>query len=374
MSEMNPYKERFLKAVHYEMPDRTPFAGHDTIVGKIGDPSYEQGDNYLRPEWAMDQLIAGAKKLDPDFMPMYEYSAGANFLMPEGSRFLMPGRDCPRESGPQVVEHNYMTDPALYDFILENGWQAFQEKYVDIHKTAQDEEDMNRMIELSAAFAGKCAEAGLQQYDLYNSMYMINGGNYIINMLRGFANFLKDLRKRPDKVRKVVDMLNDIEVAMFRESIKEMPVEIVYPTIARTDNNALSHAMFEKMIWPEIERYDALAAEADAILMIHIDGDYTNDVDLFTRLRPKRTVLQFDGFTDIFAISDQLVKHEICVWGDIPPQMLTMGTPEEVYARCMKLKKHFGPGLILAAGCTFPPNTKIENLLAVKEASENMHF
>ena len=151
---------------------------------------------------------------------------------------------------------------------------------------------------------------------------------------RVFRNFLKDLRKRPDKVRKVVDLITDVE----------------------------------------IERYEKMAEEVDGILMIHIDGNYTDDMDLFARLRPKRTILQFDGFTDTFAIADEMVKHEICMWGDIPPQMLSMGTPEEVYNRCMELKKRYGPGLILSAGCSYPPNTKIENLLAMKEAAENMNF
>lgn len=376
MSNVNPYKERFMKAVHYEMPDRTPFTGNDTIVGKLGDPTYEQGDNYLRPEWAMDQLIKGAKKLDADLMPMFEYCGGMNYLMPDGTRYLMPGKECPRENGTQALENNYMTDPEQYDFIIENGWKAYQEKYIDVHKTEDDEKEMARFFELSDVFAQKCSDAGLEQYDVYSSMFMINGGNYVMSMLRGFSTFLKDLRKRPDKVMAAVNAYNDSEIENYRAMNAEMPApfEILLPNLCRTDNMTMRHDTFEKMIWPEIERYEALAAETDAILMIHVDGNYTNDIDLFTRLRPKRTVLQFDGFTDVFAIADELTKHEICVWGEIPPQMLSMGTPEEVYKRCMDLKKCMGPGIILSAGCSFPPNTKLENLLAMKEASMNMNF
>lgn len=31
-------------------------------------------------------------------------------------------------------------------------------------------------------------------------------------------------------------------------------------------------------------------------------------------------------------------------------------------------------GIILSAVCSFPPNTKLENLWAMKEAAQNMHF
>lgn len=371
---MNAYKKRIFQAIHCEMPDKTPLGLSDSVLAKFSDPSYVQGDNYTRPEWAMDRLIEGAKISGTDIVPSFEYPAGLNFLLMDGTRFLTPGKEVPAGNGTQAEEHNYMSDPSHYDFIIENGWMAYYEKYIMPGLHEDDEAEFGRYMELNELFAQKCADARLEQYDIYADSGMANCGTYMLSMLRGYSNFLKDLRKIPDKVDAVAKIIMESEMESVKMMAGEGPVKWVYPSLARTDNTTMMPKTFAEHIWPEYLQYESMLKDTDGYMMIHIDGNYTGSADLFCQLRPKRTILQFDGFTDVLAIADKLAAHELCVWGDVPPQMMTMGTPEQVYEHCMELKKRLGPGLILACGCSAPPNSKLENLTAMKEAAENMHF
>ncbi|MBP1627214.1 MAG: methyltransferase, MtaA/CmuA family [Holophagaceae bacterium] len=57
-------------------------------------------------------------------------------------------------------------------------------------------------------------------------------------------------------------------------------------------------------------------------------------------------------------------------WGDVPPAMLTLGTPEDVHKYSTNLNKELGPeGFILAAGCLVPVNAKPENVKAMIAAA-----
>lgn len=374
MDERTMYEQRFVKAARCEQPDQTPFIVDAYIAARYANPEYAIGDNYLRPEWAMDQILEGAKKLGCTNLPGFDYYPGMNLMFNDGTRYVTPGKESPREAPPQVIEKNLMDSPDYYDFILENGWQAYLDQYVDIHKTEEDAAEADRSMELYGIYAEKVAEKGIAQYDYFGAAAMAECGYYQLSMLRGFANFLKDLRKCGDKVAKVMEMIDDYNIAQMQAMQEEMPALYSFSaSLTRVDNSALSRKMFEKYIWPIVKRHDELCGD-DQILIIHADGDYANDIDLFTQLRPGRTIIQHDGFTNPEALADAYVKHQICFWGDVPPQMMTLGTPEEVYNHCMKLKKLFGPGLILASGCMFPPDTPLENMLALKEAAENMHF
>ncbi len=78
-----------------------------------------------------------------------------------------------------------------------------------------------------------------------------------------------------------------------------------------------------------------------------------------------------DGFTDIFKAKEILGNH-MCLMGDVPPALLSLGTPEQVTQYCRRLIDQVGRGggFILAQGCTVPAEAKFENVRAMVEAAE----
>jgi len=60
----------------------------------------------------------------------------------------------------------------------------------------------------------------------------------------------------------------------------------------------------------------------------------------------------------------------MCIAGDVPAALLTLGTPDEVNEYCIRLIKDIGPtGFILHSGCDIPIDAKLENVQAMVAAA-----
>jgi uroporphyrinogen-III decarboxylase len=60
----------------------------------------------------------------------------------------------------------------------------------------------------------------------------------------------------------------------------------------------------------------------------------------------------------------------MCINGDVPPALLTVGTEDEVYKYSIRLIKEIGPtGFILGQGCDIPSNAKLANVKAMIAAA-----
>lgn len=76
-----------------------------------------------------------------------------------------------------------------------------------------------------------------------------------------------------------------------------------------------------------------------------------------------------DGTTDIFRSKEVLGGH-MCQMGDVPPGLLSQGSPDEVYRYCTKLIQELGPdGFILQSGCDIPTDAKLRNVQAMVRAA-----
>jgi hypothetical protein len=359
--------DRIRKAVRYEPSDRTAFCVQGgVILGKYADPSFQPGDIVVRPEWAMDRVIEGAIKIDADDIRQFEYPYGV--IMGSGSRIKVPGKQLPMESYWQIDEVNFMK-PEHYDYILEHGYEDYEKKFIDPCYDPDYPDEVKKHFELSAIFKKKLEPTSIPLPMTHICMPEL-GFSGPIALGRGFANFLMDMRRFPEKVVKVSEVVRDCFRPFMLEQMKARPMTVTV-FINRCDQDALKFETFEKHFWPFYEEIEELitSIDKDVIYHFHIDGNYTKHAELFKRLRPKHTVLMFDGLADAEKMADALTKHEICFMGDLHPALLALGTPDDVYNYCMKLKRLYGPGLILGAGCCFPPDTKIENFEAMRSAA-----
>ena len=118
---------------------------------------------------------------------------------------------------------------------------------------------------------------------------------------------------------------------------------------------------------------DAFAAD-DLITVMHLDQDYTMNLPYFKDLPPKRVVAELDSMTDIFKAKEVLKGH-MCIAGDVPAALTSLGTVEEVESYCRKLIDIVGQdgGFILSTGCTCPVDCKIENLQAMVNTAKNYY-
>ena len=109
--------------------------------------------------------------------------------------------------------------------------------------------------------------------------------------------------------------------------------------------------------------------DADLIALLHLDSDWTRELEIFKELPRAKCIMALDGETDIFKAKEILGDH-MCIMGDVPASMLFLEEPEEIYAYCTRLIRQLGPqGFILQSGCDIPANAKLENVQAMVAAA-----
>ena len=118
---------------------------------------------------------------------------------------------------------------------------------------------------------------------------------------------------------------------------------------------------------------EAFAAEG-FITVMHLDQDYTLNLPYFLDLPAKMVVAELDSTTDIFKAKEILSGH-MCIAGDVPAAMLSVGTPEEVEAYCKKLIDVVGKdsGFILSTGCTCPVECKMDKFKVMINTVKNYY-
>ena len=113
---------------------------------------------------------------------------------------------------------------------------------------------------------------------------------------------------------------------------------------------------------------DKLAADGIPSIL-HCDGNWEYNLEMLRVLPAGHVVAQFDGTTDIFK-AKEIIGDRICIYGDVPANLLALGSPSEVDEYCHRLIEEVGKGggFILGTGCELAPNAKPENVKAMFES------
>ena len=112
----------------------------------------------------------------------------------------------------------------------------------------------------------------------------------------------------------------------------------------------------------------AAVLDEGAIPVLHFDANWDRDIERLLELPQGRCVLSLDGKTDIFR-AKQILRGHMCLMGDVPAAMFSLGTVDEVKAYCERLLTEVGPdGFILSSGCDVPVDAKYENVKAMVES------
>lgn len=365
--------ERIENAIACKPVDRTAYINFPAeLLGCYANEEFCAGDMYTRPEWAIEQAIKGALMMKGDTVPTYVYGPlfGADIT---GTYYLTPGKDLPATDTFQAIETNPMKDDHV-DFILDNGVQAWFDQHVVPNWPEWSEEGSIKGGEVAEMLAIKAAETGEGWYDFPIPDYL---GPIFYSMARGFQEALIDAFMEPEKTLKVVEMLNEWNLA-YTEGFYDMmgmPMPAVCPALGRLDDKALSPEVFDAVFWPAIERLIGYAADKDVPLIVHLDGSWEKMLPRHLhKFTPHKTVIQLDGFTDAFSLAESFVKHNICMMGDVPPMTLIREDGQRTYDHVVRLRQQFGDHLILSAGCQAPPNTTFEALEAFVEAARTPNF
>lgn len=374
IEEMSP-KERIQAAIALQPVDRVPVIPKldwsvprwkgMTIAEYIQRPELEtQLLGELWDEWGGWDAIYGVTGNPTSFSLL-------------GIRVKYPGRDLPADSTPQIDEQE-LFQPEEYDFIIENGWQAFVVNNFSRFDPTVSPEQVPMLM-------GKLAGDVMR-----NMQYWENRGAVVyigamtvppleqLAFTRSLRAVVTDLYRRPEKVRAALDRLvaemvpTTIGTMKAQEQALRNPPKTVFIGGARA--TMLSPKYFEAFFWPYLKQIVTAVLDAGYIPNLHFDSNWTPFLEYFLELPKARVVLELDSATDIFKAKEVLKGH-MCIMGDVPASLLALGTPEEVTAYCKRLIDIVGEGsgFILSSGCSVPVNAKKENVKAMIETAKTYY-
>lgn len=359
------YNERFARikaAVAMEKPDRVPVVIlNDTFAPKH--MGVKMSDYVKDVKLSSNTMLQSALELEgldgvqltcinPDLLSMLWLS-----------KMKVPGVELPEDQIWQVLEQEIMKVED-YDTIINNGWNTFS---ADYYKNRLD----NLMEKLGPLF-GYGAQANKNFIEA--GIPVISGGSLSIpyEMFCGgrtMARFMKDLYKMPDKVQAAMDVVVNETLEGTRHMLRATKPFGIWVGGWRGASEFLRPKLWERFVWPYFKKYADLVIEEGVVPIFHLDGNWERDLEFFKSFPKGKCIISPDSSTDIYKIKEVL-GDSMCIMGDVPPSILTLGTPDEVYNYSTKLIKELGPtGYILGQGCDIPPNAKVENVKAMVAAA-----
>lgn len=274
-----------------------------------------------------------------------------------------PGVELPADYEYQIVEYEAMSRED-YKIILNKGYHQYISTFYEKAYHSSKEEILEAERETM-----RLHRLEIQQASSLNQVYLYGAHIYFpisyFSNLRSFPEFIRDIHKIPELLLEAFSIAVDEAIDEGIRIAGKIGIPRVFLGINRISSQFFSYAVFEKFIWPFLERAVDRLMENGITPILHLDSDWTRNLSYFTSFPKHRIIIELDGSTDIFE-ANRILGDRICLLGDVPASRFVLGTPQEVehYTRRLITELGAGNGFILGSGCTLPHNARHENVAA----------
>jgi len=357
-------QERFEAAVALERPDRVPVMPLMTAFS-VRSQGMTQGEAWREPQKGFKAMLdtfndlGGFDKLyKPNlFWPMI----GGRFCS-SPVRVLIPGRQLPEDALNQIDERELFSRED-YDKLAAVGWNAFWDEHYE-------KMSGGRPLERVVSAQNRLLDEYIREVDVYHSQDIyplfgayVDSSTMAFSMARTLTQFTMDLYEVPEKVKAAMDASCDDLIQNALDVVSKTKIPLVFIVLERGSGFYYRLEIFEQFEWPYLQRYvDAFLSEG-LTPWFHFDTDWSLNLPYLKQLPRGKCVCDLDGMTDIFKAKEVLGGH-MCISGDVPASLLSLGTPEEVRGYCQRLIDVVGKdgGFFLTTGCECPVDAKFENV------------
>jgi len=288
------------------------------------------------------------------------------------NKIKRPGKELP----PDFISQFDESEPSMsfdeYDIIIKKGWNHFFFKYIfprilpqDAGKFFRTGRGILRLLHFAWTF-----KQDIRYWEKRGIPVLIstpcNVPYEMFSAARTFNRFIMDIHQDPKKITAAMDAILPTTIATAVKGAKFLGVPRVFVACERGAGDVISPKYFENFYFPWLKRLvDALVKE-NITPLLHLDSNWDRNLPYLKELPQGKCILDLDSTTNIFRAKEILGDH-MCIMGDIPASLFTLGTPEEVETYCKKLIDEVGKGggFILSSGCSVPYNVKFENLKAM---------
>ncbi len=345
---LTPDWNRVLKAVRFEEPDRVPL--FEALI------AYENQSKFL------------GRPVGPDDLPaQVEFWSRAGYdYIPLNIGMMEPGK---------VTENSHISK-VLKKIMAENADEGDAEKDWNVEVTSfihgWKEFEAFPWAEMGALDLSKLAEVGPL---LPPGMKAIGVSGKIFTltwMLMGFNNFAMSLIRDPKLVGAVFEQVAKIQYSALDQILKLPHVGAVWAVddMAYNSGPMISVKHFEQYVFPWYKEMARRCHEAGRLFIIHSDGKL--DALLPSLVNLGLDVIQpIDPTCNDIADIKKKVAGKLCIVGNVPNELLRIGTTDEVrgYVRMLLREVAPGGGYMLGSGNSVPDWARFENYQAMRETA-----
>jgi hypothetical protein len=182
--------------------------------------------------------------------------------------------------------------------------------------------------------------------------------------LRGTRGIMLDMYRQPDKLIQAMEALTPIYIQLGVDSAKQQGCPLIFMPLHKGADGFLSDEQFKKFYWPTLRKVIMGLVNEGVVPFIWAEGGYNSRLEVIRDLPKGKTAWLFD-LTDM-AKAKKALDGIACVGGNMPMDLLTVGTPEDAKAHAKKLIDTCGKGggYIMANGAFFD-KVRWENLKAI---------
>ena len=238
--------------------------------------------------------------------------------------------------------------------------QASLQKLIDIGKT------LANWTQVVSTVGRRGRELG---FPAFGSCYAKAPFDTIGDTLRGTKGIILDMRRRPEKLLKALDVVAQITIDTTIASLNASRGQIALFPLHKGADGWMSETQFRTFYWPTLKRVVDGLIEEGIMPTLFAEGGFETRLALVNEF-PKGAVNWLFDQTDMEKAKKAL-GDRCCISGNVPASLMITGSPKDVKDHCRKLIERCGEGggFILAAGTNSIEGANIENLRAMVEAA-----
>ncbi|MBW1817002.1 MAG: hypothetical protein JRJ60_07565 [Deltaproteobacteria bacterium] len=356
--------ERFEAAVALERPDRVPVMPLMTAFAPRA-RGLTQGEAWRDTEKGFQAMLDTFNDLggfDRLYKPNLFWPMIGGRFCSSPVRVLLPGRQLPEDALNQIDERELFKRED-YDKLAAVGWNAFWEEQYEIMSGG-------RTMDKVVSTQNRLLDEYVREVELYHGMDIwplfgayVDSMTMAFSMARTLTQFTMDLYEVPDKVKAAMDASCDDLIQNALDVIERTKIPLAFIVLERGSGFYYRLDVFEQFEWPYLKRYVDAFLSRGITPWFHFDTDWSINLPYLRELPKGKCVCDLDSMTDIFKAKEVLDGY-MCISGDVPASLLTLGTSQDVREYCERLIDEVGRGggFFLTTGCECPVDAKFENV------------
>ena len=391
-------RDRIMKAIHLEKPDRVP------IAPKMGN-FYAQGYGVSMYNMIIDMrnCKASLRQFLTDYQPdmvLTPSSYSLNTMEAADAKYLAwPGPECGIElnSMTQAIGESYLEDDEIDEFILDpthtvltkviprkcGNLAGFSKLYLrdpgdkrllsSLKKFADPDvkkaiEWATRAGEAQIAYDETCKEtyAIIKEmgFPKRNSVSQSCPFDSYADNIRGVTQTVMDTAMYPEQLDEVMKIMTATTVKNTKETVLKKKPDFLYIPMHCGMDGFMSPDSYARFYWPGLKALVEAMVEVNVVPILFCQGKYFTRFDFLSSLPKGKVAFMFEQ-TDMKVAKERLGDVG-CLFGNVSTTALAYGKPQEVIDETKKLIDTCAGGGGFIMDCSIViDNVKHENLHAM---------